>query len=60
MSKEKISGKLPKLKIRSLYHRPTEQHRDAKAYRRKGRMARRRHQEDHQALQGGSLLRLAA
>ena len=54
MSKEKLSGKLPKLKIRSLYHRPTEQHRDAKAYSRKGRAA----QRDFRECRDGSLLQI--
>ncbi len=39
--KEKISGNLPAMKIRAMYHRPTEQHRDAKVYRRNGREANR-------------------
>jgi len=41
MPKGKVTGKLPAMKIRSLYHRPTEQHRDQKVYRRKGREAQR-------------------
>ncbi len=41
MAKNKVHGKLPVIKIRSLYHRPTEQHQNEKAYRRKGRQAQR-------------------
>ncbi len=39
MVKEKLVGKLPAIKVRAMYHRPTEEHRNAKAYRRKGREA---------------------
>ncbi len=41
MRNEKVSVKMPAIKVRSLYHRPTEQHRDETVYRRKGKKAQR-------------------